>query len=239
MSPQRRDKDTTRQILLEAAFEMMLEQGLDVGWGVRVADVTKRVGLTTGAAYQIWSGSRTKDGMGGQDRFHHDLALYAMERLISDPALAHNEAASALATDGGSLERMIRTATAGDFELLSDPAEFALYLGLLAATSSMPEIAEVGRASYQRITDDHVELYTKLFDHFGVEMVPPHTVRDLVVSAIALGEGLCLRALVDPDAVPDDHDSPAEVPDDATGPWHLFSIGVLALIRGMTRPRAT
>lgn len=238
MSPQRRDKDTTRQILLEAAFEMMLEQGLDVGWGVRVADVTKRVELTTGAAYQIWNGSRTKDGMGGQDRFHHDLALYAMERLISNPALAHTAAASALATDGGSLERMIQTATAADFELLSDPAEFALYLGLLAATTSMPELIDVGRESYQRITDDHVELYTKLFDHFGVEMVPPHTIKDLVVSAIALGEGLCLRGLVDPNAVPDDHDSPDGVPDDATGPWHLFSIGVLALIRGMTRTSA-
>ncbi|MDZ7677448.1 MAG: hypothetical protein U5K29_02720 [Acidimicrobiales bacterium] len=133
---------------------------------------------------------------------------------------------------------MIQTATAADFELLSDPAEFALYLGLLAATTSMPELIDVGRESYQRITDDHVELYTKLFDHFGVEMVPPHTIKDLVVSAIALGEGLCLRGLVDPNAVPDDHDSPDGVPDDATGPWHLFSIGVLALIRGMTRTSA-
>jgi AcrR family transcriptional regulator len=86
VSTQRRDKESTRQLLLDAGFEMMLERGLDVGWGIRVADVTERVGLTTGAAYQIWSGSRTRDGRGGQDKFHRDLALHAIERLIAERA---------------------------------------------------------------------------------------------------------------------------------------------------------
>lgn len=238
MTPKRRDKETTRELLLETAFEMMLEQGLDVGWGVRVADVTKRIGLTTGAAYQIWSGSRTKEGLGGQDKFHRDLALYALDRLISDPSVLHSKSLEELRQDGSSFEGMIQVATARDFELQSSPAEFALYLGLWAASTAMPEIADAGRSSYQRITDDYVELYSALLERFDLELVPPLTVAEVVTMAIALGEGLCLRALVDPDAVPTEHEPPDDVPDDAQGPWHLYSLGVLALVRGTTRKRS-
>ncbi len=220
MTTRRRDKEETRDLLLEAAFEMLLEQGLDVGWGIRVADVTSRVGLTTGAAYQIWNGSRSRDGLGGQDRFHRDLARYTFDRLLGD---------------GRSLEAMVQLTTAGARHI-AEPSQYALYIAVCSAVSSIPELGEVGRAGYERLTAAYTEAIGKNLTQFGLEIVPPHTLDDLIVAAVALYDGLCLRQLVDPGSVRADLAPPAGVPDDAQGPWHIAAVGVLALIRGMTRP---
>lgn len=234
--PTRRDKETTRQLLLETGFEMMLERGLEVGWGIRLADVTERVGLTTGAAYQIWSGSRTRHGAGGQDRFHHDLALYAMDRLISETSVSHGETAQILADDGASFDRHLRTVGAQDFAAIAEPAECAVFTALIAAAGSDPDLANAGATSYRLVTEHYVQAFEKTLQRYHLEVVPPHTLTDLVVSIIALGDGLAMRALVDPGAVPDDHPAPADADTDATGPWHLFALGARALVRSMTRP---
>jgi AcrR family transcriptional regulator len=237
VSTQRRDKTATRQLLLDAGFEMMLERGLDVGWGVRVADVTERVGLTTGAAYQIWSGSRTRDGRGGQDKFHRDLALHAIERLIAERAAAHTTNIETKRSDGRALEAIVQQVASDDLRP-ENLGRFALYVGLCAAATSVPEITEVGRRNYRQVTDTYVSLLEKTHEHFELEMVPPHTLEDLAVATLALVEGLCLRAIVDPDSVVGDREPPPGVPSETQGPWHLASVGVLTLIRGMTRPKS-
>jgi hypothetical protein len=233
----RRDKETTRQLLLETGFEMMLERGLEVGWGVRLAEVTERVGLTTGAAYQIWNGSRTRHGSGGQDRFHHDLALYAMDRLISETSVAHTATVRKLADEGASLDRVLRTVAPDDFATIAEPAECAVFMSLIAAAASDPELARAGATSYRLVTEHYCATFTKLLDHYGLEVVPPNSIEDVVVSIIALGDGLAMRSIVDPDAVTDSHESPADASDDACEPWHLFAIGTRALIGATTRPR--
>lgn len=217
---------------------MMLERGLEVGWGVRLAEVTERVGLTTGAAYQIWSGSRTRHGAGGQDRFHHDLALYAMDRLISEASIGHTETAQALEDAGASLDLYLRTVVAQDYATIAEPAECALFTALIAAATSDPDLASAGAASYRLVTDHYVHTFEKTLLRHGREMLPPHTIRDLVVSVIALGDGLAMRSLVDPGAVPDDRPAPADAATDATGSWHLFALGARALVVSMTRPRS-
>lgn len=235
MTTRRRDKEETRELLLEAAYEMLLEQGLDVGWGIRVADVTARVGLTTGAAYQIWNGSRSRDGLGGQDRFHRDLARYTFERLLTDPVVGTRAEIDGMRGDGSSFEAMVQLTTAGARQI-ADPSHCALYLAVCSAASSVPELGEVGRAGYEQLTSAYTESLRKNMAQFGFEMVPPHTLEDLIISALALFDGLCLRQLIDPDSVRADLPAPPGVPDDAQGPWHIAAVGVLALIRGMTRP---
>lgn len=235
---QRRDKETTRQLLLDAGFDMMLERGLDVGWGIRVADVTERVGLTTGAAYQIWSGSRTREGMGGQDKFHRDLALHAIERIVAERATDHTTFIETLMGEGDSLERIV--ARVAEENLRPDAlGRFALYVGLCAAATSTPEIGEAGRRNYREATGAYAALLEKTLVHFDLEMVPPHQLEDLAMANLALVEGLCLRAVVDPDSVIGDREPPTGTPADAQHPWHLAAVGVLTLVRGMTRPRST
>jgi hypothetical protein len=233
----RRDKESTRQLLLETGYAIMLERGIEAGWGVRVSDVTDRVGLTTGAAYQIWNGSRTVHGTGGQDRFHHDLALYALDRLISDVSVSNIGVAADLANEGASLDRIVKVLGERDFAMISAPAEFACFLALLSSTTSDAELGEATRDAYQGSTAVLVDAYTEILDHFGLEMVPPYTLDQLVVSAIALADGLCMRQLVDPEAIDAEMPAPDGAAPDADGPWHLVAIGTRALVTAMTRPR--
>ena len=235
--PLRRDKAATRALLLETGYEMMLERGLEVGWGIRLADVTERVGLTTGAAYQIWNGSRSQHGSGGQDRFHRDLALYAVNRLITDILAGHAATSRALVLEGASLDRQIQMVVEHDFAVLSKPAESAVFGALIAAAATDPELAAASAESYRRLTERYIVAFEATLRHYELELVEPHTLDDLVVSIIALGDGLVMRSLVDPPAVPADHAAPHDAAPDATGSWHLFAIGARALIQAMTRPR--
>lgn len=235
----RRDKEATRQLLLEAGFDLMLERGINPGWGVRVSEVTERVGLTTGAAYQIWNGSRTVHGAGGQDLFHQDLALYALGRIVADAAVAHGERAWDLASTGASLDRIMQQFGATEWDALSEPALFAAYIAMLASAPSNPELRQASHDAYQASTTNLVEAYSRILDHYDREMVPPHTLEQLIVSVIALADGLCLRALAQPEAVADDLAPPPDVADDATDPWHLLSVGSRTLVTAMTRPRSS
>lgn len=234
----RRDKESTRQLLLETGYALMLERGIEAGWGVRVSDVTERVGLTTGAAYQIWNGSRTVHGSGGQDRFHHDLALYALDRLVSDVSVTNTNAAWDLANEGASFDRILQVLGEDDFAAISAPAEFACFLALLASTTSDTELADASRDAYQASNTVLVDVYSKILDHFDLEIAPPYTLDQLVVSAIALADGLCMRQLVDPDAIDTEMPAPDGAAPDAEGPWHLVAIGTRALVTAMTRPRS-
>lgn len=235
----RRDKEATRQLLLETGFELMLERGINPGWGVRVSEVTERVGLTTGAAYQIWNGSRTVHGAGGQDLFHQDLALYALDRIVSDASATHTHNVWELATAGASLDRIMQQFGATEWTELSEPSQFACFIAMLASAPSNPDLREASRDAYRASTVHLVDAYTKLFDHYGLEVVPPHTVEHVVTSVLALADGLCLRALIEPDAVPDDVHAPAGVADDAaSGAWHLLSVGSRAIFTAMTRPKS-
>ncbi len=220
---------------------MMLEQGLDAGWGVRITEVTKRVGLTTGAAYQIWNGSRRVEGAGGQDRFHHDLALYAFDRVVADASNYNANRAWDQADGGASLDRILQrlgedTARAQNHGTFDAPARFACLVALLASAATDPELAEVGRRAYRAATDQLVEIYRKVFEHFELEMAPPYTLDQLITSVVALIDGLRMRALVDPDVVATGVEAPVGAAPDANGTWYLVATGTRALVDAMTRP---
>lgn len=232
----RRDKEATRQLLLKTGYEMILEQGLDVGWGIRITEVTKRVGLTTGAAYQIWNGSRTVDGAGGQDRFHHDLALYAFDRAIADASNYNAGKAWEQADEGASLDRILQRLGEDTFAARSAPARFACFVALLASAGSDPELGDIGRQAYRSATSHLVEVYRKVFEHLDLEMAPPYTLDQLITSVLALIDGLRMRALVDPAVTAEEVEAPLDAAVDANGTWYLVATGARALVTAMTRP---
>lgn len=232
----RRDKEGTRQLLLKTGYDMILEQGPDIGWGIRITDVTKRVGLTTGAAYQIWNGSRTVDGIGGQDRFHHDLALYAFDRVIADTNKYNAGRAWDQADGGDSLDRILQRLGEDNAAAKADTSRFACFVALLASARAEAELGEVGRKAYDTATANLVDLYGKIFEHFGLEMAPPYTLEQLITSVLALIDGLRMRSLVDPSISTEPVAAPVDVAADADGTWYLMSSGVHALVTAMTRP---
>lgn len=234
----RRDKEATRRLLLETGYEMILEQGLDAGWGVRITDVTKRVGLTTGAAYQIWHGSRTNEGLGGQDRYHHDLAVYAFNRAIADASNYSADRAWDQVDEGASLDLILQRLGQDVADARQAHARFAVFLALVASAGSDPELGSIARGAYQGATDHLVGVYRKVFEHCGLEVVEPYTMEQLITSVLALIDGLRMRALVDPEITTSPVGPPPDAADDADGTWYLVSSGVQALIGAMTRPVA-
>lgn len=236
----RRDKEGTRQLLLQTGYEMILEQGPDVGWGIRITDVTKRVGLTTGAAYQIWSGSRTVDGLGGQDRYHRDLAHYSFERIIADTSKYKAAKAWDRVAAGESLDRIFQRLGEDNANAKAAASQFACFVALLASASADPDLGEVGRQAYANVTSRLAEMYTKIFEHAGLEMAPPYTIEQLITSVLALIDGLRMRSLVDPslstEPVEGPDDAAADAGEDADGTWYLLATSVRALVNGMTRP---
>src|SRR5687767_15950116 len=66
---ERRTSAETRKLLLDTGIAMLHEQGVTAGVAhIRLRDVLDRAGLTTGAAYRLWS---------DQSAFHRDLAVAA------------------------------------------------------------------------------------------------------------------------------------------------------------------
>jgi AcrR family transcriptional regulator len=94
----RRTADETRTLILEAAIQLLLERGVTAGvQHVRLQEVLRTVGLTTGAAYRIWN---------DQDDFHRDLAVAMVGVRFAPPvtsAVRHRESIDAFAEFYGAL----------------------------------------------------------------------------------------------------------------------------------------
>ena len=75
----RRTGEQTKDLLIRTGLAMLLDRGITAGVShIRLQEVVKRAGLTTGAAYRLWA---------DQDAFHHDLAV-AAARWRSDVPVA-------------------------------------------------------------------------------------------------------------------------------------------------------
>ena len=73
----RRTAEDTRRLILEAGLQMLLERGATAGvQHIRLQEVLRSVGLTTGAAYRIWT---------DQTDFHRDLAVEMVGLRFAPP----------------------------------------------------------------------------------------------------------------------------------------------------------
>lgn len=88
----RQSKDETKRDLLQTGRQLLIKQGVPGRINIKLTDVLKEKGLTTGAAYHIW---------GSQNEFQEDLAEFiaaefewASIDVLPDPSLDLNEAGS-------------------------------------------------------------------------------------------------------------------------------------------------
>lgn len=74
----RRTGEQTKDLLIRTGIAMLLDRGTSAGVShIRLQEVVRRAGLTTGAAYRLWA---------DQDAFHHDLAVAATSWRSDAPA---------------------------------------------------------------------------------------------------------------------------------------------------------
>lgn len=223
----RRSAEETRRLILDAALQLLLERGASAGvQHIRLQEVLNDVGLTSGAAYRIWS---------DQDEFHRELAV-EMVRLRLAPPVASAEAAIQDALATGSMDDVIRAAAldhvayASRFHL--EPSSrishaFITALSLRTAAGAWPELRAASAERHEESIAAFSAFYAEQIARFGYRMRSPFTLRDFAEAMAALGEGFAVRAAEGLDhptmVIPEGTEAPA-------GEWTLLGLSVRALI---------
>ncbi|MFN0282112.1 MAG: TetR/AcrR family transcriptional regulator [Kineosporiaceae bacterium] len=238
--------ELTRLELLAAGAQLLREQPVGAVFNqVTATEVARRAGRTIGAFYHHWH---------DQDSYRRELLAY----VLAPERVPAEETAEAVA---GSLEERLpadevirRNARANLVLGMHHPA-FALSIAMWAQARSDDAVRGLLRRQYQDVTDTLVPMYAALLETYGWAPRPPFTVELIAVMTRALAEGLVLRAVVDPAAVPlalpDERGRPTTsgagpvagspgspgLPGPADdGAWDLFGIGMLALLPVVTMP---
>lgn len=222
----RRTAEDTRRLIIDAGLQLLLERGATAGvQHIRLQEVLRSVGLTTGAAYRIWA---------DQTDFHRDLAIEMVRLRITSPTAS---AETAIAVEGdGEMDDMIRALTADHVRYASqfhtDPDSrashaFITALSLRTAAGAWPELREAGAERHEESIQAFTDLYAAVMVRYGYRMRSPYTVRDFAEAMAALGEGFAVRAAEGLDhpmfEIGEDDDGP-------TGNWTLFGISARGLV---------
>jgi AcrR family transcriptional regulator len=231
----RRSGEDTRRLLIATGIAMLHERGATVGVShIRLQEVVKRAGLTTGAAYRLWD---------NQEDFHRELAVAAVRRREEDPVGRTTRAIADLVEAGASMSEVVRVAAAAHIDGLDEEDEghpsasdtFLTTLALRAGARHGDELQEASRDRHAGSIESFVDLYTVLMKTYGMRMRPPFTVRHFAVAVAALGEGFALHAIEGEDhpvvCMPDAGDRTGTPPE-----WTLFGVAVSALVEAMMAP---
>lgn len=232
----RRTAEDTRRLILEAAIQMLLERGATAGvQHIRLQEVLRSVGLTTGAAYRIW---------GDQDEFHRDLAVAMVGLRFAPPVASAAGAIEDVLSSGESLDEVARVAAldfvtyASKFHLepeSRDSHAFITALALRTAAGAWPELRVASAERHRESIASFAMFYAALLQRFGRRMREPLTIVDFTEAMAALGEGFAIRAAEGLDHPTYDIPEGAEVP---SGEWTLFGIGIRGLVAAFTVPVA-
>jgi AcrR family transcriptional regulator len=228
----RRSAEDTRRLILEAALQMLLERGAIAGvQHIRLQEVLRAVGLTTGAAYRIWS---------DQDEFHRDLAVAMVGLRFAPPITSASIAIRDVLADGGPIEDVVRAAAQDHVDYVStfhldpesrDSHAFITALALRTAAGSWPELRVASAERHRGSIDAFAEFYDALLTHFGRRIREPLTILDFTEAMAALGEGFAIRAAEGLGHPVYDIPEGSELPE---GNWTLFGIGIQGLLASFT-----
>lgn len=230
----RRTAEETRRLILEAAIPMLLERGVTAGvQHIRLQEVLRSVGLTTGAAYRIWA---------DQDEFHRDLAVEMVGLRFAPPVTSATIAIQDVLESGGTIVDVARVAALDQvtyslkFHLepeSRDSHAFITALALRTAAGAWPELRVASAERHRGSIAAFADFYAALLHRFGRRMRSPLTIVDFTEAMAALGEGFAIRAAEGLGHPTYDIPEGAELP---SGEWTLFGIGILGLVEGFTLP---
>lgn len=228
----RRTAADTRRELINAGLQMLFERGAAVGvQHIRLQDVLRRVGLTTGAAYRIWA---------DQTDYQRDLAVAAVGLRISAPTAAATAVVEQLIAAGVTPDELIRIVAADQMELLEqfrthpvapEAEVFITVLALRMTAAAWPELAAASAQRHVESVNEFAELYQRVLDEMGYRMRTPYTVHDFAEAMTALTEGFAVRAAEGLDlpllTIADGDEGPP-------GTWSLYGLTIRALVTEFT-----
>lgn len=192
----RRTAAETRQLLLDTGVEMLHETGITPPVAhIRLQNVLRRAGLTTGAAYRIWA---------GQEDFQLDLAEEATlhDRDTHTPVGPTEDVIAHLLETAAPLEEVIRVATNAHIasydrgregDLAAD--RFLTVLALRAAALGYERLRRASLRRHENSIESFMELYAALMDLFGLRLREHYDLRQFAGIVAALGEGFAIQAI--------------------------------------------
>lgn len=225
----RRNLDETRQLILDAAAQMVSEAGYSLqSANVSLIDACRRAGLgTAGSGYKIWA---------TQKDFQDDLVRYALmsERTQAEIGAAVLDALAKLEPDPD-LTEVIRAASNAEMDAMvgSDWFTRLMALWLAAATEPMmrDEQIQLQALRLTRLGD----IFAELLAAYGREMRPPFTIEMLTLAIAAQGNGLGVYCtyLDAPETTMIERSGGA---DGSTKSWHLLGCVIETLVEAFTQP---
>jgi len=233
----RRTGEETRTLLLRVGMQMLLERGVSAGvQHIRLQEVLRRAGLTTGAAYRLWA---------DQSDYQRDLAVAMVRLRLSSPADYARSAVEELVAAGASGDDIIRAAASVHVRTAAvdidnpadalDAQQFLISLALRTTAQTWPELQDASRQRHHESIAAFAEFYAFLMEAYGYRMKSPLTVADFTEAMAAMGEGFAIRAMEGIEHPTYDVTDADEVP---TGEWTLFALGVRALVNEFMTPVA-
>ncbi len=210
----RATKDDTRQKLLEAGRELLVADGLRQVIDIRLTDVLELVGLTTGAAYNIWD---------SQDEYRTELAIYVAKNLEWADDRLLRDSLTEMPTDVP-LEQWITAAGDAYFEAFTARWDYFILLQFWGVKNPDEELIAAIKAGYDMVHQRLLFLFQVTADMYSLELEEPYTFDDMAVAATAICEGLAIRHRFEPERV-----------SSAAGP--LFSDLMLRFTKSMTEAK--
>lgn len=235
----RRTADETRRLLIDVGIEMLFERGASAGVNhIRLQDVLKRAGLTTGAAYRLWD---------NQGEYHRDLAVAATQWRDEIPLQGVVDAIRDTVERDGPLSEVVRHGTRSHIEGLAGlrrpasgptvegPPAFLTTLALRAATYDDPELQAASRARHHATIDMYEGLYRAMMVRYRRRLRPPFTVSHLAAVIAAMGEGFAIQT-IEGEAHPALRHTVGGGEAGSGDEWTLFGLAVWAIVEAFTEP---
>jgi AcrR family transcriptional regulator len=228
----RRTGEETKDLLIRTGISMLLDRGITAGVShIRLQEVVRRAGLTTGAAYRLWA---------DQDAFHHDLAVAAATWRAAMPIAEPWSNIAGLVESGAPLMAAVRVGSQAHVDTFDDAdrrhqrsaRSFLVALALRATSGSWSDLRDASVARHAESVREFAEMYRSVLALYRRRMRPPFTVEDFTVAMAALGEGFALQAI---EGIPHPHLKRAGPPGVGED-WTLFGLSVWALTEGYTEP---
>lgn len=190
------DDSTSRDKLLAAGLQQLLDDGLEiVQRGLNVHDITIRSGVSEKTYYKTFRSKK---------RFVEDLVLSlnaAPQRVTH--GLTEMVRQQLIETDGDP-RQTVRAVCAWDFEQVRQDPSTLLQLAVLVLARQHRGAMSKLRQAYAAYDDAGKQSYEALLARWGASLRKPFTHETVAVLLTALVEGLAIRHLADPKAVPRD-----------------------------------
>lgn len=180
-----RSSARTRERILDSAVALVGEQGLAMPLReIKLATVVKRLGLSVGAAYGVWS---------RQEDFHVDLAVQLMRHVETSSIEPVESAMLASIGSGGSFGDTLRAGANARFTSIVGSREFAARMAISASMGAEPHVQQVARDRYRVAFEGFCGVFRTTIDHYEREFADPWTCESTITALGALAEGFALQ----------------------------------------------